>query len=160
MTISGKTLREHLQLQAPLFGLIAAVWVLRGSLYQMGVPLAFVRLLSVTAVVPICILLAALLIHARRFGGHASVVVSAIFLVLWSQILIVAAVLFAVVTGIENVYTLPEFSVSGEDIGHIQHIRGQLTFGIGFESLSGSLIGCLFLFLLRRVSPKNRQLGD
>jgi hypothetical protein len=157
MTISGKTLREHIHLLTPLFGLIAAVWVLRWSLYQMGVPLFFVRyMLSVTVIVPICILLAALLIHAKRFGGYVNAVVAAVLLVLWSQFLIVVAILVAVITGIENVYTLAEFSAQGPDPNHIQHMWGQMTFGIGFESLSGSLVACLFLYMLRRLSPIER----
>ena len=156
MTISGKTLREHIQLLTPLFGLIAAVWVLRWSLYQMGVPLSFVRFFSVTAIVPICILFGALLIHVKRFGGYVNAVVATVLLVLWSQFLIVVAIMFAVGTGLENVYTLPEFSVPGPDPDHIRHIWGQLTFGIGFESLSGSLVSCLFLFMLRRLSPEDQ----
>ena len=66
MTISGRTLREHIQLLTPLFGLIAAVWALRWSLYQMGLPLSLTRFFSITAIVAICILLAALLIHAKQ----------------------------------------------------------------------------------------------
>jgi len=157
MTISGRTLREHIQLLTPLFGLIGAVWVLRGSLYQIGVPLSWVKLISVTAVVPVCILLAALLIHVKRFGGYVNAVTASILLVLWSQSLIVVAILFSVFTGIENIYTLPEFSVPGPDPYHLRHIWGQLTFGVGFESLSGSLIACLFLFMLRRISPEDRR---
>lgn len=153
MTISGKSLGDHIRLLTPLFGLIAAIWVLRGSLYQLGMPLTFVRYLSITAVVPIAILLAAFLIHRKRFGGYSNVVLAAVLLVLWSQVLIVAAICFAVLSGIENVYTLPEFSALGVDPNHARHIRGQLTFGIGFESLSGALTGCLFLFLLRRIAP-------
>lgn len=160
MMISGRSLREHVYLLTPLFGLIAAVWVLRWSLYQIGLPLSLARWLSVTATVPICILLASLLIHFKRFGGYINAVVAAILLVLWSQLLIVAAILVSVVTGIENIYTLPEFSVLGPDQNHIRHIWGQLTFGIGFESLSGSLIACLFLFMLRRLSPEVRGAGE
>jgi len=160
MTISGRSLKEHIQLLTPLIGLITAVWVLRWTLYEMGVPLAIVKLFSVTAIVPICILLASLLIHAKRFGGYVSAVASAIFLVLWSQLLIVAAILFSALTGIANVYTLPEFSVPVPDPHHMRHISGQLTFGIGFESLSGSLIACLFLFMLRRLSPENRSSSE
>jgi len=155
MTISGRTFREHAQLLTPLFGLIAAVWVLRWSLYQMDVPLSFVRLISVTVVVPICILLAALLIHVKRFGGYVNAVVATVLLVLWSQFLIVVAILVAVATGLENVYTLAEFSVPGTDPNHFRHMWGQLTFGIGFESLFGSLVACVFLYMLRRLSPED-----
>ena len=156
MTISDKSLGDHIRLLTPLFGLVAAVWMLRFSLYQLGFPLAFVRYLSITAVVPVSILLAAVLIHFKRFGGYSNAVVSAVLLVLWSQLLIVAGIAFAVFTGIENVYTLPDFSALGPDPNHLRHIRGQLTFGIGFESLSGALIGCLFLFMLRRIAPADK----
>jgi len=156
MTISGRTLREHIQLLTPLFGLIAAVWLLRWSLYQMGLPVYLVGFLSITGIVAVSILLAALLIHAKRFGGYVNAVVAAFLLVFWSQLLIVAAILFAVLTGIENVYTLPQFSVPGPDPHHMRHMWGQLTFGIGFEALSGSLVACFFLFLLRRISPEGR----
>jgi hypothetical protein len=122
----------------------------------MGVPLSIVRLFSVTAIVPVCILLASLLIYSKRFGGYVNTIVSAILLVLWSQLLIVLAILIAVLTGIENVYTLPQFSVPGPDPHHLRHIWGQLTFGIGFEALSGSLVACLFLFMLRRIDPQGR----
>jgi hypothetical protein len=153
MNISGRSFGEHIRLLTPLFGLIAAIWVLRWSLFHLGLPLSVVRYLSVTAILPVCILLAAVLIHVKRFGGYSNVVLSAFLLVMWSQALIVAAILFAVLTGIDNVYTLPEFSALGPDPNHTRHIRGQLTFGIGFESLSGALIGCLFLFILRRIAP-------
>lgn len=160
MMLSGRTLREHIQLLVPLFGLITAVWVLRWSLFQIGVPLSIVRLISVTAAVPVCILLATLLIHSKKFGGYLNAIVCAVLLVIWSQFLIVLAVFFAVMTGFENVYTLPEFSVPGADPLHFRHIRGQLTFAIGSESLFGSLIACLFLFMLRRLTPRDRRVKD
>ena len=157
MRISGRTLREHIQLLTPLFGLIAAVWVLRWSLYQIGVPLYIVRFLSITAVVAVSILLASLLIHEKRFGGYVNAVVAAFLLVFWSQLLIVAAIFIAVVTGMENVYTLPEFSVPGPDPNHMRHMWGQLTFGIGFEALAGAFVACLFLFMLRRITPPEER---
>ena len=156
MTISGRSLGEHIRLLTPLFGLIAAVWVLRWSLFHLGLPLSLVRYLSITVIVPVCILLAAVLIHVKRFGGYSNVVLSAVLLVMWSQALIVAAILLAVLTGIDNVYTLPEFSGLDPDPNHVRHIRGQVTFGIGFESLFGALIGCLFLFMLRRIAPNRK----
>lgn len=156
MKISGRGVREHLQLLTPLFGVIGAVWALRFILGQIGAPMWLIEVFSVGIFVPICVILAALLIHLKRFGGYASVVFSSFLLVLWGQILIVAAILLSVVAGVENIYTAPRFSIPG-DTGHVRHILGHLTFGVGLETLIGSLMGCLILFMLRRAKPRGRS---
>ncbi len=73
------------------------------------------RIFSVTTASAVAVFLAALLIHFHGFGGYTNVVTTSLLLNAWSQILIVIAILFAVATGTENVYTLPEFSVPGDD---------------------------------------------
>lgn len=154
MIISGRSLRAHIRLLTPLFGVIAAVWVLRvvaGSVP--GTPHWILAPLSMSIAVPVCIILATLLIHSQSFGGYTSVVLSSILLVVWGQLLVVAAVVFTVMTGIVNVYTLPEYSIP-DDPFHTRHIVGHLTFGIGLESLVGSLMGFLILFMLRRTTPR------
>jgi len=156
MRIGQHAFREHLKLLAPLFGVIAAVWLLRLLLASIpGMPVAVVRAMSISVFVPICIILATLLIHTKRFGGYANVVVSAFLLVTWGQILIVSAVAFSVLTGIQNIYSAPEYSVPG-DTGHSRHIMGHLTVGIGLETLIGALMGCLILYLLRRTIPDSK----
>ncbi len=157
MNISGHSLRAHIRLLTPLFGVIAAVWLLRMIAGVIpGAPSWLAFPLSVSLAVPVCIVLATLLIHSQRFGGYTSVVLSSVLLVVWGQALVVAAIVFAVLTGIDNIYTIPEYSVP-DDPNHTRHIVGHLTFGIGLESLVGSLMGCLILFMLRRTSPRKRS---
>lgn len=157
MIISGHSLTAHIRLLTPLFGVITAVWILRfvaGTLE--GAPGWLITPLSMSLVVPVCIILATLLIHSRRFGGYTSVVLSSILLVVWGQVLVVIAILVTVLTGYENIYTVPEFSIP-DDPGHTRHILGHLTFGIGLESLVGSLMGSLILFMLRRTTPPTEK---
>lgn len=156
MKVSGRGIREHLKLLTPLFGVIGAVWALRFILGAIGAPMLLVKVFSVGVFVPICVILAALLIHLKRFGGYASVVLSSFLLVVWGQVLIVAAILLTLLFGIVNIYTAPEFSIPG-DAGHVRHILGHLTFGVGLETLIGSLMGCLILFMLRRAKPASRK---
>ncbi len=153
MRVSGRTFSEHIQLLTPLFGVIGAVWGLRLVLAAVGAPKWLFEIFSVGVFVPICVILAALLIHVKRFGGYASVVLSSVLLVLWGQLLIVGAIVVSVLVEVQNVYTAPEFSIPG-DSGHVRHILGHLTFGVGLESLIGSLVGCLILFMLRRAKPR------
>ena len=149
MKINQHGLRDHIRLVAPLFGVIASVWALRLILAAAGAPAAITHVFSVTVAVPVCVLLAVLLIHIRRFGSYSNVVLAALLLVCWAQVLIVAAIAFSEVSGMENIYSESEFSF-GEH-SPWKHIAGHLTFGVGFGTLFGAAMGCLFLWMLRRL---------
>jgi hypothetical protein len=151
MNINRHGLRDHIRLAAPLFGVIAAVWALREIADAAGAPHAVVNIFSITVSVPVCVIIAVLLIHVRRFGGYANVVFTALLLVSWGQLLIVAAIALTTVTKIETVYAKPEYSFKG--MSPVQHIMGHVTFGVGLGTLSAAAMGCLLLWLLRRMAP-------
>jgi hypothetical protein len=108
---------------------------------------------SVTLATSLSVLLAALLFHTRGFGGYPNVVVSSLLLNIWSEVLIVLAIVFATLTKTANIYTAPEFSIPGDDPLHVKHIYAHLTYGIGTGTLTGAGVGCLFLWLLRKIAP-------
>src|SRR6266513_1290690 len=137
MNMCGRRLRDHVRLLAPLFGFIAAIWASRWALDAAGAPHGLVRALSVTGATSLAILVAVWMIHTRGFGSYPNVVVASILLVVFEQVLIVAAIAFSVVSKIENVFTRPEFS-RPDDPHHVKHILGQLTFGIGAGILLGT----------------------
>ena len=153
MKICGHGVRDHIRLLAPLFGFVAIVWALRWWLDAAGAPRESVRLFSVTGATSLAILIAVWLIHRRGFGSYPNVVVASLLLVVFEQVVIVVAIVFAVVSGIENVFTAPEFSIVGDDRYHLRHILGHLTFGIGAGMLFGAATGCLMLWLLRMLVP-------
>ncbi len=153
MRIGEHRLREHIRLLAPLFALIAGVWALRMILAAANSPAWIVRLTSVTTATSAALLLAVLLLHAHRFGGYASVVVTALLLNIWAELLISGAILFTIVTGIQDIYTAPEYSIPGHESSHLRHLYGHLTYGIGSGTLLGAAFGCLLLFLLRTLLP-------
>jgi hypothetical protein len=150
-------MREHVRLLMPLFAFVAAVWLLRLLLSALGVSLSVSRFFSVTTASAIALFLAVLLIYFRGFGGYTNVVATSLLLNAWSQLLIIIAILFAVATGTENVYTLPEFSVPGDDPMHLRHIFGHLTFMLGLGTLLGTGVGCLMLWFLRWMVPKQEK---
>ncbi len=149
MTAGSLGLRDHARLLVPLFALIAAVWALRLVLGASGAPNGIVRLSSVT--VAGAVLLAVVLMHFRRLGRYSNVIAATILLVSWAQLLIVLAIAFAAVTGVQNVFAAPEYSPHGS--GLLPHIAGHLTFGLGFGILVGSAMACLTLWTLRRLVP-------
>jgi len=157
MKICGRGLRDHIRLLAPLFGLITLVWALRWGLDAAGLPHGLVRALSVSGATSLAVLIAVWLIYTRGFGSYPNVVVASLLLVVWEQLIIVVAIVFSVLTKIENVFTEPEFSIPTEDPYHIRHIVGHLTFGIGAGMLFGAATGCLMLWLLRMLVPSRAR---
>jgi hypothetical protein len=153
MRIGEYRVWEHVRLLAPILAVLAGAWALRWILAASGAPPWLVRVVSLTAATPIAIVVGVVLVHARRFGGYASVVLVALLLNAWAEGLICVAILISVATGIDNVYTFPEFSMPGDDPRHLRHIYGHLTFGVGIGSLIGAAVGSLILFLLRRLVP-------
>jgi hypothetical protein len=151
--IGERNLREHIRLLYPFFGFVALIWLLRMICDALGAPQWLVRLFSVSGASSLSVVLAVLLIHVRNFGGYLNVILASLLLVVWRELLIILAILFSVVTHIENIYTAPEFSITQEDPYHIWHILGHLTFGIGAGTLLGSGMGCLLLWLLGKLVP-------
>jgi len=151
MKIDGHGLREHIHILAPLFGLLAGVWALRMVLSIAGAPLSVIRICSVTVAGAVSILLAALLIYFKRFGGYASVATAAVLLGIWEQLLIVGAIAFTVFTRIATIYSAPEF---GGRLSPLSHIMGHLTFALAIEALFGAGMGSLLLWTLRKLVPQ------
>ncbi|MEM4251820.1 MAG: hypothetical protein QW828_08310 [Candidatus Bathyarchaeia archaeon] len=143
-------------LLAPLFVFIGAIWLLRLLLDALGAPLELVKLFSVTVASAISVLLSAVMIHTRGFGGFLQVVICATILALFSQTLITLSIIFAVVTGIPNIFVAPEFSLP-IDPHHIRHIIGHMSFSIGAEVLLGSAMGSFLLWVLRIIIPQRRS---
>jgi hypothetical protein len=153
MNVGGRRIREHFRFLRPLFAFITVVWLVRLALGAAEAPVWLLSVFSVTAAVPTAVFLAVLLIHVRNFGSYPNVVVASLLLNSWGQLLVIAAVVFSVITNTTNVFTWSEFSMPGDDPLHLRHIYGHLTFGIGLGTLFGAGMGCLLLWLLRTIVP-------
>jgi hypothetical protein len=155
MNLNGRGLRDHIRLVAPLCGVIAAVFVLREVSYAAGVPRGLVRAISVTVAVHACLLLAVLIIHIRRFGSYSNVILADLLLVVWGQLLMVAAIVFSAFTGIQTVYSTPGYTFG--EMSPWKRIAGHLTFEVGIGTISGAAMGCLLLWMMRKFPPDPTQ---
>jgi len=158
MRIGRRGLLDHLRLLGPLFALIGAVWALRMILSAAGATGWLLGIVSMTTAGAVSVLLAAFLIHIRRFGSYASVVAASLLLSAWGQLLIIVSIVFSVLTGQENIYTAAEFSIPGDDPLHLRHIVGHLIVSVPIGTLVGALEGCVVFWLLRIVMPPRLRL--
>ncbi len=158
MNIGGHGLREYVRLLAPLLALLAAVWALRMVVDLAGAPMGVVRVFSVTVTGSVVILLAVVLIHVKKFGGYVNVCAATGLLMFWKEFLISAAIAFSALTGIGTIYSAPEFSGGPHHpLTPVEHILGHITFGFAAQSLLGSAMGCLILWVLRTLVPAGQQ---
>ncbi|MBZ5542287.1 MAG: hypothetical protein LAO07_01235 [Acidobacteriia bacterium] len=150
MRIDGHGWRDHLRLLSPLFGLITAVWALRLIMDLAGTPAMIVRMVSVGVAGAVSVLVAAVLIHFKRFGSYPSVLAAAFLLICGEQLLIVMAIAFAALTRTVNVFSSAEYSFG---LSPARHIASHLIFGVTFGWIFAGAMGCLVLWMLRRLVP-------
>jgi hypothetical protein len=157
MKIGGHSLREHIRLLGPLFGLIGAVWILRLIVAAADSPPQIIRIVSVTTATAFSIILAVLLFQSRNIGGYINVFVASLMLNLWAQLLIIGSILFAMLTHTENIYTSHKYFPAEAEGATWRHIYIHLTSGMGMGTLVGAVVGFLMLWLLRTLVQKKEE---
>lgn len=158
MKIFGKPAAEYIRLQIPFLVLIAVVGLLRLGLSLAGVADPVVRWLSLTALLPIGTVYAAVRVHTTGFGGYRHLLPVVFFQTLTAQIIIIAGIAIAIITQRGNVFTrvenvLPAADPGGVGVGANWGHVGLHVFAIVFLSLVLWGLGSLVLLSVRRLKP-------
>lgn len=104
----GKPLAYYLKLQAPALIAIVVVFLVRLVMSMAGVPASVGKILSLTFVLILALPYYALL--AKREGlGFRHLFAMCLIQGLFSQTLVAVAIVLGIVTGQDNIYTIPEF---------------------------------------------------
>src|SRR5438034_6254472 len=110
MTIFDKRLSEYFQFCKPFLGLILVVGIARLALSLGGVPNSTAKWLSITAVVWIGALYYSIRIPTSGFGTYKHLLPVCVLQMCAAQVVIVPAIVLAIFTGHDNIYSAPEFS--------------------------------------------------
>jgi hypothetical protein len=151
--IFGKPLPEYLRFQAPILALVVVVGLARLALSLAGVPNSSARWLSVTVV----LFLGAAYYGARAamtgFGSYRHLLPPLVIQSAVANGIIIAAIMLAMATGHDNIYTAPEYSGGGEGKTWA-HVAGHLVFGIVIAPLvTWILAGAAFL-VTKKLVPR------
>jgi len=158
----GRSLGEYVRFMKPVLVLITVVWAARLALSMAGVPIGFGKVFSITIVLLATILYYPWALHRSGFGSFKQLY--ALFLIqgVYSQTLVALAIVLAILTGTDNIYTVPEFyppsqggssfPVDGKNFGHAAaHI---VLAGAIFIPAVSWIVGSLVLAVMRRTSPR------
>jgi hypothetical protein len=155
MNIFGKRLSEYVAFAKPFLILILVVGVVRLALSLGGVPISAARFLSITAVAWIGVLYFAIRVHTSGFGSYKQLLPIYVLQSIAAQVIIVPGIIIAIVTGEDNIYSVPEYSF-GSDGKSWLHVGAHLVLGTTIAPLISWLVGCVIMLVTKRLVTKDK----
>lgn len=156
MKIFGKTVSEYVAFSKWILTLIVVVGIVRLALSLAGVPNETAKWFSVTGVLLIGIVYFAIRDHTGGFGSYKQLL--PLYLLQWlvATAIIVAAIVLAIFTGTDNIYSAPEYS-GGADGKTWFHVGAHVVLGTTVGPLVSWLVGALVLFVTKKVGPGGKE---
>src|SRR5262245_22304364 len=151
MTLMNKPVSEYFRFQKPILILIPVVGFLRLVLSLAGVPNETVKWISLTAVALIGIVYCAVKVPRTGFGTYRH-----LFPLYWVQaaignFIICGAIVLAILTGTDNIYSVPEYSPTGDGRTWF-HVMAHALDGLFIGPVFGWLIGSAIMFVVKKFS--------
>jgi hypothetical protein len=147
--VFGKKFQEYIQFQRWILILIAAVFVIRLGLSFAGMPMSQARWVSINLVLLVGLMYCSVAVHTRGFGSYKQLFGLLLVQTAFAHLLIAAGIILGIVSGTDNIYTVPEVfgGSNGRNWPHVlAHVLGAIVLPV-FAWLVGSVI----LFLAKRL---------
>jgi hypothetical protein len=149
----GKSVAQYLGFQKVVLALIVVVFLVRLGLSLSGTPNATAKWISVTVVLLLGLLYYGVAVHTRGFGSYKQLLPLLFFQSLLAESLVALAIVLAIFTGQDNIYTAPEYS-GGGDGKNWMHVVAHLIVGSVVLPLISWAISSLVLLVTKKVSPR------
>ncbi len=156
MTIFGKRLSEYVALAKPFLILILVVGIARLALSLGGVSNSLVKWVSISIVMWIGVLYYAIRVHTSGFGSYKQLLPIYVLQSITAQLIIVPAIILAIFTGKDNIYSTPEFAM-GRDGKTWLHVIGHLTVGAFIAPLIAWLVGSVIMLATKKLATKDKE---
>lgn len=153
MTMFGKPLSEYAAFAKVFLWLIAIVGIARLGLSLAGVENATVKWLSISVVTLIGLVYYSVRVYTSGFGSYKQLLPILFLQSVVAQTIIIAGILIAIFTRRDNIFSAPEYSGGGDGKTWL-HAGAHLIFGVIVGSLLAWLIGCLIMWVTKKVVRK------
>jgi hypothetical protein len=114
MRIFGKTIGEYLRFAAGVIALVVVVGAARLALSLAGVPVSAAKFVSVTTMALLGVVYFGVRTHTSGFGGYRHLLPLMVITLGAASWVSGFAVVLAIITGTDNIYSVPEYSGGGE----------------------------------------------
>jgi hypothetical protein len=149
----GKTLAEYLRFQRVILALIVAAFVVRLALSMAGVANTTARWISVTVVLLVGVVYYGVAVYRKGFGSYQQLYPLMLIQSIVGEGLVALAIVLAILTGQDNIYTAPEYSGGGDGKTWL-HVGAHLLVGIVILPLLSWAIGSLVMLVTRKAAPR------
>ena len=156
MRIFGKTLADYLSFERAFLALILIVGLARLLLSILGVPNSAVKFLSMTVLLLVGMLYYSVRVYTTGFGSYKQLLPVLAFPVILAQLIVITGIVIAMVTGRDNIFSIPEFSPGKTSGATWGHVAGHLVAMIIFPLVLW-LLGSLVMFITKKVSGGREQ---
>ncbi len=149
----GKTLAEYLRFQRVILALVVLAFVVRLALSLAGVADTIARWSSVTVVLLAGMVYYGVAVYTRRFGSYKQLYPLMLVQSVVGEGLVALGIVLAILTGRDNIYTVPEYSGGGDGKTWL-HVGAHLLLGIVILPLVSWAIGSLIMLVTKKVAPR------
>jgi|SRR3990172_662351 len=154
MTIIGKSVSEYFAFQKAIIILIILVGLGRLALFLAGAPTSIVKWISLSAMALVGILYCGIQVPRTGFGGYKHLFPLFVMQAGIGNIIVAAGIVLAIVTGADNIYSLPEYS-GGADGKTWTHAGAHIVLGAILGPLLAWLIGSGIMFVVKKLSTRS-----
>ena len=149
----GKTLAEYLRFQRVVLALVVAVFVIRLALSMAGVANTTARWASVTVVLLVGVVYYGVAVYRTGFGSYKQLYPLLLIQSIVGEGLVALAIVLAIFTGRDNIYTAPEYS-GGGDGKNWMHVVAHLVVAIVILPLLSWAVASLVMFVTKKAAPR------
>ena len=147
----GKKFSDYIRFENWILILIVVVFLIRLGLSLNGSAFSQIHWVSVNLVLLVGLIYCAVAVHVQRFGAYKQLLGLLLVQNVLAHCLIALAIVLGIVTGISNVFTVPEVS-GGSNGATWVHASAHLIAGF-FAALVAWGIGSLILLFIRKLKP-------
>lgn len=121
MKIFGKSLSAYVSFEKGFLILTLVVGLARLGLSLAGVPNATVKFVSLTVLMLLGLIYYSVRVHTSGFGSYKQLLPVLALPVILANLIIIAAIVLAIETGKDNIFSAPEYSggADGKTWGHV-----------------------------------------
>jgi hypothetical protein len=155
--VFGKPFSAYVRFALPSLIIIMGVALLRLVLAQAGMAVSTVKWVSATVALLVCALVWSARVYTTGFGSYKQILP-----VVWLQavslnVVIIAAIAWAISTGKDNIFTVPEFANNQDGKNWFPHVFGHTLAGAVIEPLILWALGSLVMLVTKKVGSGTSQ---
>ena len=158
MRIFEKTLGDYLRFAAGVVALVVVVGVARLVLSMAGVPVSAAKFVSVTTMALLGVVYLGVRTHTSGFGSYRQLLPLMVITLGTASWVSGFAVVLAIVTGTDNIYSIPEYSGGGEGKTFF-HAFAHFVIAPFVAGLIAWGLSCLVMFVTKTATRTERKVA-